>query len=166
MQTWSNQEIIYSYKTAKDQDAQIAILSELTLKSPAEIVSILRAAGLPIKDKKHRKATRQYGWTEEEDAQLLRLLRDGLPGEKIVELTGRSRPALVSHVAKLQTKGYDVRIHFGTRCVRFDWPKEEVQKLKELMAQGLKYSEISQYFPDKNYDAILRKARKIKQKGA
>lgn len=174
MQIWSNQEIIYSYKTAKDQAAQIDILSDLTLKSPAEIESILRAAGLPVKAR-HKKSEAQaippgvpgrppVVWTEDEEKRLARLLNARTPGAEVVELMGRTRHALEIQVHKMRARGMEVNIHFNEKT--HAWTTEELKKIEGLLSEGAKPAEICTHFPGRTYSSVKKAIYRIRHKGA
>lgn len=173
MPAWSNQQIAYSYRTAKFPNEQIGILAELNDVAPSEIISILLSEGCTVARKlrtKERKAERvhnpdkRYGWTAEEKAQLLQLLKAGVPGAEIMELTKRTRQTLQRLVREFRKEGEDVSISFDHQGKT--WSDEEVRKLKALVDDGLNNSEISLQFPHRSYYSIAAKINSLRAKGA
>jgi hypothetical protein len=99
----SNDEILNLYKFAKDRNKEIFILSDLTLKSIKDIVSIIKSAGYPVDTKFDRyKNTR---WTEELDNRLIELRNKNLTFEQIGIIMGLSKSATHNRYKKLKIRG-------------------------------------------------------------
>ena len=96
----SNEEICYLYRHAKDPAQQISILSDLTLKKKAEIIEILKKAGLTVVTQKKR----YHSWSDEEDKQFLELREKGLSYKEIGRIMLRTEKALETRFSKLHKK--------------------------------------------------------------
>lgn len=98
----TEQEIIASYKGAKDKSKQIGILAELNGCGWEEIADTLKAGGIEFQPKKKR--AQGAPWSQEEKEAVLRMREEGKSYREIGELLGREESAIRACANRLDSK--------------------------------------------------------------
>lgn len=84
------EEICRAYRLAKNKREQINILADFTQRTPAEIIEILKRAGIAYERTSDRKKPRKnrLHWTPEMVSRLLTLRREGKSVREIADIMG------------------------------------------------------------------------------
>ena len=112
-------EILYSYRSAKDKAEQVKILAELNLCKICDIEKLLVENGEQVPDRKTRTrrkdvAKRNYAaWDEQSVAQLKAYVREGLSNLDIAERLGRPLSSIEYQISK---RGF-ARLRGKEECV-------------------------------------------------
>lgn len=94
------QEICVSYKQARDQEAQIVILSELNACPICDITAILKESGLlkpkrsTLKHPTARRSSKRHFWTDEEISEIQKLRDEGAKVREIADKFGVSETSI------------------------------------------------------------------------
>ena len=98
----TEQEIIASYKGAKDKSKQIGILAELNDCGWEQIADMLKAGGIEFQPKK--KKAQGTPWSQEEKEDVLRMRGEGKSYREIGEMLGREESAVRACANRLDDK--------------------------------------------------------------
>ena len=95
----TDEEIIASFRRAKFPAKQVGILSELTLRSKADIIEVLEGAGFDIPSGRVNSS-----WNKERDAFLVKARAEGKTYEEIARELGNSAENCYSRYRQLKRK--------------------------------------------------------------
>ena len=106
-------DIVRDYGQAANKTAQIGILADLNMCSPADIIRILRENGIPLPEgvtsKRYkefrRPAAGRVEWNEENIERLRGYVLDGLTLDEIAERFGTGTTAVSKQIAKYDLRG-------------------------------------------------------------
>ena len=106
-------EIVKDYSESADKAAQIGILADLNLCSPADIVGVLQKNGIPLPEgvtseqykEFRRPAAGRVDWNEENIERLRGYVLDGLTLDEIAERFGTGTTAVSKQIAKYDLRG-------------------------------------------------------------
>ena len=106
-------DIVRDYGQAANKTAQIGILADLNMCSPADIIRILRENGIPLPEgvtsKRYkefrRPAAGRVDWSEENIERLRGYVLDGLTLDEIAERFGTGTTAVSKQIAKYDLRG-------------------------------------------------------------
>ena len=106
-------DIVRDYGQAANKAAQIGILADLNMCSPADIIRILRENGIPLPEgvtsKRYkefrRPAAGRVEWNEENIERLRGYVLDGLTLDEIAERFGTGTTAVSKQIAKYDLRG-------------------------------------------------------------
>ena len=106
-------DIVRDYGQAANKAAQIGILADLNMCSPADIIGILRKNGIPLPEgvtsKRYkefrRPAAGRVEWNEENIERLRGYVLDGLSLDEIAERFGTGTTAVSKQIAKYDLRG-------------------------------------------------------------
>lgn len=100
--TYTEGEIVNSYRLAKDRTEQIKILSDLNLCDRNDIIDILNKYGFNLP---HITKTRKYlRWSKKEEQTLITLFDEGRTYGEIAKLLGRNSEAIRARRNKILGK--------------------------------------------------------------
>jgi DNA-binding NarL/FixJ family response regulator len=106
----SDEQIASLYRMAKDKKYEITILAQLNAVSKAQIIDKLKALGCNVEFKEIKRAGRKPGdkpgnyWTTEEEAQLIKLVQQGLSHKEIGVIMNRTRGAIMTRAAIIRRR--------------------------------------------------------------
>ena len=106
-------DIVRDYGQAANKAAQIGILADLNMCSPADIVGVLQKNGIPLPEgvtsKRYkefrRPAAGRVEWNEENIERLRGYVLDGLTLDEIAERFGTGTTAISKQIAKYDLRG-------------------------------------------------------------
>lgn len=106
-------EIVKDYSESADKAAQIGILADLNMCSPADIVGVLQKNGIPLPEgvtskqykEFRRPAAGRVEWNEENIERLRGYVLDGLTLDEIAERFGTGTTAVSKQIAKYDLRG-------------------------------------------------------------
>ena len=106
-------DIVRDYGQAANKAAQIGILADLNMCSPADIVGVLQKNGIPLPEgvtsKRYkefrRPAAGRVEWNEENIERLRGYVLDGLSLDEIAERFGTGTTAVSKQIAKYDLRG-------------------------------------------------------------
>ena len=106
-------DIVRDYGQAANKTAQIGILADLNMCSPADIVGVLQKNGIPLPEgvtseqykEFRRPAAGRVDWSEENIERLRGYVLDGLTLDEIAERFGTGTTAVSKQIAKYDLRG-------------------------------------------------------------
>lgn len=134
-------DIVRDYGQAANKTAQIGILADLNMCSPADIVGVLQKNGIPLPEgvtseqykEFRRPAAGRVDWSEENIERLRGYVLDGLTLDEIAERFGTGTTAVSKQIAKYDLRGKKSKK--AKESVDDTYIKQLEQQLKEAKGE-------------------------------
>ncbi len=155
-----DEQIVSSWREARNRNAQVKILSELNAVPRNVIEEILIAHGCEVEKKKKppERAEEKKPWTGEVDARLMALHGEGRSYAEIAEKLERTVGAVKQRIVNLKRKERDEKMNGR------GWTSDEVAFMLERRKQGMDVRHIAAEM-GRSVPSINTKLKKLREEG-